>query len=87
MRGNVIRGNSRAAPASARGTLHEPMDTLARTFGEQFSTPWIDRSHRMCHGPRLLYSYAMARPVEIEFGVLAADRTLWLEVFDNSGAV
>lgn len=186
-------------------TFDEPVDTIARAFGEQFATIWIDRYHRMCHGPtnvlevplkgftylfdfcselidsgelppdaredrtvgawgisrsakaardssrmrgfpgsdergdrghlaahasgggldinvfhqdvylnrgwspagkryremerycarnegtfffsRLLYSDATARPTEIEFGILQPDRTLWLEVFDNAGAV
>lgn len=34
---------------------------------------------------RLIYADATARPVEIEFGLLLPDRTLWVEVFDNSG--
>jgi hypothetical protein len=32
---------------------------------------------------RLIYADATARPAEIEFGILQADRTLWVEVFDN----
>lgn len=35
---------------------------------------------------RLIYSDMSARPTEIEFGILKADRTLWLEVFENAGA-
>lgn len=32
---------------------------------------------------RLIYGDATARPVEIEFGILRPDRTLWVEVFEN----
>jgi hypothetical protein len=35
---------------------------------------------------RLLYSDATARPPEIEFGILKMNRTLWLEVFENTAA-
>jgi hypothetical protein len=35
---------------------------------------------------RLIYADATARPAEIEFGILRPDGTLWIEVFDNSGA-
>jgi hypothetical protein len=35
---------------------------------------------------RLIYADHTARPAEIEFGILRPDRTLWVEVFDNSGA-
>jgi hypothetical protein len=34
---------------------------------------------------RLIYADATARPAEIEYGILRPDRSLWVEVFDNSG--
>ena len=36
---------------------------------------------------RLIYRDRTARPAQLEFGILKADRTLWLEIFENSGAV
>lgn len=35
---------------------------------------------------RLIYADETARPGEIEFGILMPDASLWLDVFDNSGA-
>ena len=35
---------------------------------------------------RLIYADETARPAEIEFGILRPDASLWVEVFDNSGA-
>jgi hypothetical protein len=35
---------------------------------------------------RLIYGDETARPAEIEFGILMPDGSLWVEVFDNSGA-
>jgi hypothetical protein len=35
---------------------------------------------------RLIYADQTARPTEIEFGILMPDGTVWVEVFDNSGA-
>lgn len=35
---------------------------------------------------RLIYRDESARPAQIEFGIIRADHTLWLEVFDNIGA-
>ncbi len=36
---------------------------------------------------RLIYTDSTARPAEVEFGLLKPDRTLWVEVFDNAGAI
>jgi hypothetical protein len=33
------------------GKTDESAEAIARAFGEQFSSAWIEAYHRMCHGP------------------------------------